>query len=164
MDSRKIASTLETLHPAPSLHLDSPYLTRVEQTLAKIERSLLLLCYTRIPVNVLNDASVEYWYSTRRERLGMTVQEYEDKHGGEAAYAGAEPHLKELTEMLKETEGPFFMGKEVSYADFTWVALLKFFKRVDEVIFGEVLKRTGDQDVHTGLLDACAEWVERDDH
>ncbi|KAJ9149482.1 Glutathione S-transferase [Pleurostoma richardsiae] len=164
MDSSKIAHTLEKLHPDPPLHLESPYQTRVDQIVSKVGQLVCPLCYSRVPVNLLNEASVEYWYTTRRQRLGMSVQEYEEKYGGEAAYSGAEPYLRQMTELLKENEGPFLMGSEVSYADFTWVALLLFFKRVDEGIFREVLKRTGDEAVHQSLLDACAPWLKRTDH
>ncbi|CAM1504928.1 Fc.00g025190.m01.CDS01 [Cosmosporella sp. VM-42] len=163
-DSGKIAYTLEKLHPNPSLHLDSPYHTKVEQLASKIVQNVCPLCYSRVPVNLLNEASVEYWYTTRRERLGMTVQEYEEKLGGEAAYLGAEPYLNQMTELLMENDGPFFMGSEASYADFIWVAFLVFFKRVDEGIFVEVLKRTSDEAVHRSLLDACASWLQRMDH
>ena len=164
MDSYKIAAALDKLHPSPPLDLHSPYQAKVEQIGAKITASIVPLCYSRVPVNVLNEASVDYWYTTRRQRLGMTVQEYEEKNGGEAAYAGAEPYIKQMTELLKENEGPFFMGSQVTYADFEWVALLVFFKRVDEAIFTEVMKRTGDEAVHNLLLDACAPWLKRNDY
>jgi glutathione S-transferase len=159
MDSGKIVRVLEELHPTPPLHLDSPYLPKVEQLAVKITQKLCPLCYSRVPVNILNDASVEYWYTTRRQRLGMTVEEFEEKYGGELAYSDAEPYLKEMTQLLNENDGTFFMGSEVSYADFTWVALLIFFKRVDEGIFSETLARTGDRAVHEWLLEACTPWL-----
>lgn len=163
-DSANIARAVEKLYPEPPLHLDSPYWARVEQIGSKVVQSIVPLCYSRVPVNILNDASVEYWYTTRRQRLGMSVQEYEEKNGGEAAYAGAEPHLKEMTQVLKENDGPFFMGSQVSNADFSWVAVLLFFKRIDEAIFDEVLKRTGDEAVHKLLLESCSPWSQRSDH
>lgn len=164
MDSYKIAAAIDKLHPSPALDLNSPYQARVEQIGAKITSSIVPLIYSRVPVNILNQASVEYWYTTRRQRLGMTVQEYEEKNGGEGAYAGAEPYIKQMTELLKEKEGPFFMGSQVTCADFEWVALLVFFKRVDEAIYAEVLERSGDEAVHKSLLNACASWLERNDY
>ena len=163
MDSGKIAHVLEKLHPSPSVHLESPYLTKVEQLVLKIFPCLAPICYSRVPVNILNEVSAEYWYRTRRERLGMTVQEYEVKGGGDVAYASAEPYVKEITGLLKEHDGPFFMGTEVSYADFAWVAVLVFLKRLDEVYFAKLLSMSGDEAVHKKLMDACAPWLKRSD-
>ncbi|KAK2592605.1 hypothetical protein QQS21_009712 [Conoideocrella luteorostrata] len=164
MDSRKIAAAIEKLHPQPCLHMDSPYLPKVEEILPKIFQNVIPFCYNRIPINLLNEASTQYWYTTRAERVGMPVQEFEKKHGGEAAYEGAEPHLRQMTELLKETEGPFFMGTDVSYADFVWAAALVFFERVDKGMYREILKRTGDEGPHKLLLDGCAPWLKRNDH
>lgn len=95
----------------------------------------------------------------------MPVQEFEHKHGGETAYAGAEPFFKQVTALLKEnTEGPFFMGNTVSYADFVWVSALFFFKRVDEGVYKEILKRSGDETVHVKLVEACEPWLKRGSH
>ncbi|KAF7559137.1 hypothetical protein G7046_g5024 [Stylonectria norvegica] len=158
-DSSKIAQALNEIHPDPFLDLESPYQKQVDQIVINLGQSICPMLYSRIPVNLLNEASVEYWYTTRRQRLGMSVQEYEEKHGGEAAYVNAEPDLKQITALLKEKEGPFLMGSEPTYADFTWVAMLLFSKRVDEGIFNELLKRTGDEAVHKSLLEACGPWL-----
>ncbi|GAB0134117.1 hypothetical protein EsDP_00002502 [Epichloe bromicola] len=164
MDSRQIADAIEKRHPEPSVHLDSPYLTKVGDVLSKIIEHIRPMCFSRIPVNLLNEASVQYWYDTRKERLGMSVRDFEKKYGGEAAYKAAEPHLKQMTDLLRESDGPFFMGTEPSYADFVWVGALVFFKRVDAEVSKEVLRRTGDRAVHESLLDACAPWLKRDSH
>ena len=53
------------------------------------------------------------------------------------------------------------LGEEVSYADFVMVGYLQMVRRVDEELFarigaeGPALKR---------LYEACAVWLERDDH
>ncbi|KAK9481635.1 hypothetical protein V1527DRAFT_448535 [Lipomyces starkeyi] len=164
MDSAKIAHAVDALYPNPPLQINSPYQAKVDDLTIKITQPIVPIIYTRVPVNILNEVSAEYWYATRRQRLRMSVQEFEGKHGGQAAYLDAESHLKEITALLKEKEGPFFMGSEVSYADFTWVAVLTFLKRVDEGIFAEVIKRTGDVAVHNSLLDACAPWLKRTDY
>lgn len=164
MDSRQIADAIEKSHPEPSVHLDSPYLSKVGDILSKIFEHVRSICYSRIPVNLLNETSVQYWYDTRKERLGMSVQDFEQKYGGEAAYKAAEPHLKQMTDLLRERDGLFFMGTEPSYADFVWVGALVFFKRVDTEVFKEVLRRTGDRAVHESLLDACAPWLKRDSY
>lgn len=165
MDSANIARALEAAHPDPPLRLDAALLPEVERLVAAAGAALGPVVYARVPVTILNEASLGYWYETRRRRLGVTVQELEETKGGEAAYAAAEPHLRGLTALLlrgKEEEGgPFFMGREVSYADFVWVALLAFLERVDGGVFAEVLRRTGDEGVHRALLEACGAWLER---
>lgn len=164
MDSAKIAPVLEKLQPQPSLHLDSPYLSRVTAVFGDIFSRIRPNFYAKIPVNLLNDVALDFWYTTRRERLGMSVEEFEAKHGGEPSYAAAEPFLQQMTALLKENGGPFFLGKEASYADFVWVSGLVFMKRIDNAILNEVLRRTGDASVHEALLDACAPWLKRNDH
>lgn len=165
MDSRKIVDHIEKSHPEPSMHLESPYLAKLEDLLPNVFQYMRAICYARVPVNLLNDVSIDYWYTTRAERIGMSVQDFEKNHGGETAYSSAEPYLQQVTALLREnSDGPFFMGKTVSYADFVWVSALVFFKRVDETVYQEVLKRTGDESIHVKLLEACQPWLKRHDH
>jgi glutathione S-transferase len=162
MDSRQIANHIEKTHPQPPVHLDSPYLTKVEELVISIFAPLRPICYMRVPANLLNEASKPYWLTTRAERVGMPLDEHERQSGGEAAYRGSEPHLKQITSLLQEnSDGPYFMGRTVSYADFVWVSALVFFKRVDGALFEQVLKRTGDEAAHVALLDACEPWLKR---
>ena len=158
-DSFAIVQELDRLHPQPSLHLDGPYQAKVNELAAKVMQKIGPECYSRIPETILNEASRQYWYQTRQERLGMSVDQYEAKHGGNTAYAEAEPYLKQLTQLLEENEGLYFMGEQVSYADFSWVAFLVFFKRVDQDIFTSVLGRSGNPAIHQALVAACASWL-----
>ncbi|KID89325.1 Glutathione S-transferase, protein, partial [Metarhizium majus ARSEF 297] len=165
MDSRKIANHMEESHPQPSVHLDSPILPKVEQLTSDVFHHLLAVYIARIPVNLLNSHSADYWYTTRGEAVGMPVGEFEKKYGGEVAYAGAGPFLQKITALLRDNDaGPFFMGSTVSYADFVWVSALVFFKRVDEDMYRQVLQRTGDKGVHVKLVEACEPWLQRDDY
>ncbi|KAF5137836.1 Glutathione S-transferase-like protein ustS [Metarhizium anisopliae] len=165
MDSRKIANHMEKSHPQPSVHLDSPILPKVEQLTSDVFYHLLAVCVARIPVNLLNSHSADYWYTTRGEAVGMPVGEFKKKYGGEVAYSGAEPFLQKITALLRDNDaGPFFMGSTVSYADFVWVSALVFFKRVDEDIYRQVLQRTGDKSVHVKLVEACEPWLQRDNY
>ncbi|KAG8411061.1 hypothetical protein J3458_016171 [Metarhizium acridum] len=165
MDSRKIANFIEKSHPQPSVHLDSPILPKVEQLTSDMLNQVRAACISRIPDNLLNKQSADYWYTTRAKRVGMPVGEFEKKYGGEAAYAGAEPFLQGITALLQENSaGPFFMGSTVSYADFVWVSALIFLKRIDEDIYRQVLQRTGDKGVHVKLVEACEPWLKRNNY
>lgn len=80
------------------------------------------------------------------------------------AYNAAKPYLEEVTTMLKEDgSGPYFLGKEVSYADFVWAGLLIFMRRIGDDVYENVLKATGDRKVHEELLEGVKEWSARSD-
>ncbi|KAJ6441429.1 thioredoxin-like protein [Purpureocillium lavendulum] len=165
MDSRAIVSAIEERHPSPSVHLSSPYQARIEALVPAVMKALMPVLYAQIPRRLLEPASTEYWYPVRGAKVGMHVDEFEAKHGGEAAYAAAEQPLRDITAMLEENgDGPFLQGAEVCYADFVWVAFLEFVRRIGDDVYGEVLARTGDRAVHEKLMEAAGPWLKRNDH
>lgn len=162
-DSKVIAQTIDKDHPEPPLHLDSPYLTKLEEILPSLMPALSGNYVPFIPKRLLNDASVPYWYSTREAKFGMKLDDLEASQGGEPGFSKAEPLLRQVTDALKENPyGPFFAGKTVSYADFVWAGFLIFWRRIGEDKFAELLKRTGDPAAHEALLKAVEPWSERD--
>lgn len=165
MDSRVIAETIEKDHPTPSLHLDSPYLANLLRLLEPLMRELRGHYVPKVRNNLLREASLEYFTRTREEALGMTLDEYAKKEGQD--WTKAEPHLHQITSLLKEnTDGPFFMGSTISYADLQWVSLLTFFGRIDATghELEGLLQATGDASVHRALLDALKHLTKRDDY
>ncbi|ORY57825.1 uncharacterized protein BCR38DRAFT_448764 [Pseudomassariella vexata] len=164
MDSRKIANHLEAAHPSPPLHLDSPYLTKLEAIIPGLRDALKAVFMYLLPKRLLNEASLPYWYETRSKQLSMPVDEYHAEEGGDKAWKRAREILPKVTEMLKENEGPFFLGKTASYADLVWAGYLLFWQRLGDDVFAELLKATGDAKVHEDLLDAVKPWSERADH
>jgi len=163
MDSRHIATALEERFPSPSLHLDSPILAKVEALVPKITPAAMApIIIPRVPRDILNEKSKYYFETTRAERFGMSLDELEkSEKGGENAWENAKPGFKELAELLCETEGPFFMGETVSYADFVVVGAFQFMKRAGEDIFDRVMKIDPS---FPALYEACAAWLKRDDH
>jgi glutathione S-transferase len=116
MDSRAIATALESAHPSPSLHLDSAALTAVEELMPKILLSLRGIWMPPIPSRLLNEGSVETFERVRKERLGMSLKELEQKEGGEQAWENAREGIKALGDILKKDEsGPFVLGKTREY-------------------------------------------------
>ncbi|KAJ6788937.1 hypothetical protein PWT90_00148 [Aphanocladium album] len=161
-DSRKIVDLIEKRYPEPSVHLDSPYQTRIEEVVPRAFMPLMAIGLNQIPKRLLNTASVDYWMKTRTDYVGCDLAEYEAKNGGETAFATAAPALQEVTAMLKEnSDGPFFSGKEVSYADFVWISALYFFKRIGDEVYEGALNASGDRAVHENLLKAAEPWLKR---
>lgn len=161
-DSRAIAAVLERDHPSPPLHLDSEALQRLETLIPDLMSAVRGHYIPKIPVRLLNDASVPYWYRTREAKFGMKLDALDAAEGGD--WAKAAPLLREVTRWLGEEEGPFFMGDTASYADFVWAGFLIFFRRVGNDKFAALLEATGDEQVHRRLLEAVEPWSRRDDH
>ncbi|KAK4096832.1 hypothetical protein N658DRAFT_527464 [Parathielavia hyrcaniae] len=165
-DSRVIATTLEQARPSPPLHLDSPQLARLEELMRAIMLGLRSVYIPLVPRRLLNDASLPHWYRTRAEWIGMPVDEFERAHPAAEGWAAAEGFLKEVTGLLKAADGkgPFFLGGEVSYADFVWGGFLVFLGRIGKDVVEEGLRRCGDREVHEALLRGLGPWTERCDY
>jgi glutathione S-transferase len=160
-DSLPIAKELEKLHPRPSLHLDSPYLSKLTALIPQAQAPLAPVFAPNV-ARLLNPSSEEYFRRTREKRFGMELDAFEkSEKGGAAAWAGAEPALKQIAELLKEdSSGPFFMGSTPSYADFMLVGFMKMFDRIGQL--DGILKV--DQKAFGSVWKASQEWLKRDDH
>jgi hypothetical protein len=180
MDSRKVIAALEEFSPTPSLHLDSDILPKVEEQILNITNPLRAIWMPKIPRNILNPESAEYFERTRAKRVGMSLDEFE-KHGlegGEKAWELVGASLEKLVTILKGSGGPYFMGstgtelhhsscfpldtksRTVSYADFVLVATMQMFKKADQGVFDRVVAY---DPVLKDLFEASGKWLERDD-
>lgn len=112
MDSRKIAERLEKDYPSPTMRLDDPILAEVEKTLIKCKAPLLGVWLPRVPDNLLNPPSKEFFYRTREEGFGKTLPELMQERGGEEAWIEALPGIKGLGLILQQNGGPFVLGKD----------------------------------------------------
>ena len=165
MDSRTIATKLEELHPSPSVYLDSSILSKLEQIMSQLMPTLIGIYIPLVPIRLLNEASHPYWYKTREPWVGMPLDQLAAEKGGQKAWDAAKPYLDEVTSMLKgDDSGPYFMGQEVSYADFVWGGFLIFAQRVGTDVWEDFLKTVGeDADAHGKLLFALGKWSARSD-
>jgi len=162
MDSSKIIAALETFSPTPSLHLESDILHQVEEQIPNVRGALAAYWMPNIPRDILGPRSAEYFYRTRAERIGKSLQEME-KRGLEKPDKGwedARPAIEKMAELLKKNGGPFFMGSTVSYSDFVLVSMMYMYKKVDQSLFDRFVSY---DPVFTKLFDACAQWYERND-
>ncbi|KAK4184336.1 hypothetical protein QBC35DRAFT_506174 [Podospora australis] len=165
MDSWAIADYIEASYPSPPLHLKSEYLTRLRTILTDLMTPLRAVFVPLVPKRILTEESIPYFVRTRTEDLdGIDLEIWAKEKGGDSAWQQAEPHFKQVTAMLKENEGRYFMGETVSYVDFVWAANLLFFRRIGEDVFQKALEISGDGKAHEELLEGVKVWAERDDH
>ncbi|KAK4203952.1 hypothetical protein QBC40DRAFT_7907 [Triangularia verruculosa] len=163
MDSKIIAQELQSLYPTPHIDLASLYQAKMEDIMPRIMPALAPIYLPLIPKTLLNEQSRPYWYDTRGQFVGMEVDAFGKENGGEKAWGKVEPIVKEVTALLKENgDGPYFEGKQVTYADFVWGGFLLFLKRIGEGSYEELLKKSGDGGVHEALLKGLEQWTKRD--
>ncbi|PSK49445.1 hypothetical protein B9Z65_8240 [Elsinoe australis] len=164
MDSKKIAEHLESTYPPgdyASIKLDNPDQQRVVDALSKVAEQLTPIVMPLIPRNVLNPPSAEYFRETRAQRFGMSLDELESKEGGEKAWSNAKEPLDNLAKILRETEGPYFLGGKSSYADFYVVTYLHFARVADKDFYERLVKPYPEfrnlYTVHMAYLDRASE-------
>ncbi|KAL7948620.1 hypothetical protein V8C42DRAFT_351662 [Trichoderma barbatum] len=162
MDSYKIADLIEEKHPEPSLALNTSVQLKFRDMMVKFMGHLAPIYVPGVAQKILGEESLDFFLTTRREDFGMPLYDY-GKQNSPGAFERAEPSAREITALLNETPGPYFLGDTVSYADFMWAAILLFFKCLGTEEYQEVLRRTGDAEAHTKFLDALSLWTERND-
>ena len=159
MDSALIAHSLETLYPSPPLKLNTPEQHTIENLWPRIMRIIGPAILPSI-ASFLTPSTRDYFIPTREAAFGIKLSDYEDSAAIESAWKEVEPLLVELAAVLKESEGPFVLGEEVSYADFVLASMMVFLERC---CAGSV-RRFEDVDEGFGRLwRACEGWMERDD-
>jgi len=161
-DSRAIATVLEERFPAPSfpsLHLDSPLLTQIEELIPKIHMALQPEWQPYVAPSLLTPRSKEYFERTRGEAKGMSLEQFAKEKGGEHNWVEATPKLKQVGALLREKGGPFVLGSTASYADFIIVSLLHMFKKIDQKLFD---KTVGIEPALGELYEASKPWLEND--
>ena len=165
MDSRKIGEALDKMQPEPSLHMDQKdIIDRAQAVVNSMRGGLLAIVMPRVPP-LLNDRSAEYFERTRAARFGMSLSELaKSEKAGENAWKNAEPGMKDLKSLLNENnDGPYILGKEVSFADFVVTGMWAFLKLLDKNgdLYDRAMKFDPSFSEH---MNACQKWLERDDH
>lgn len=164
-DSHKIAKAIEERYPDRPLNLESPYQARIQALVPKAIVPIMAIGLNQIPRRLLNKPSYDYWMVDRAPRVGGDFAGNEAENGGEVAYTASAPGIKEITAMLKENaDGPFFGGKDVSYADFVWIGALEFLRRIGDDVLEGALSHSGDRTVHENLLEAAEPWLARNNY
>ena len=164
MESKNIALEIEKQYPEPPVYLDSPQLAKLEGIMPNMMKQLSGIYIPLVPQRILNEASHPHWYSTREKRFGMPLDQLAKEKGGQSAWDNAKPYFDEVTAMLKENDGPYFKGHEVSYVDFVWGGFLVFFQRIGSDVYEKLIQSIGeDAHLHNLLLLGLDKWSERSD-
>ncbi|KAL9062898.1 MAG: hypothetical protein Q9157_008557 [Trypethelium eluteriae] len=161
MDSKAIAVEIEKRYPTPALPINTPALEKLREIFMGATQPLVPELVARVPRVLLNPASTEYFETTRAERFGMSLEEYEREKGGRKAWDAAHPKLKEIAAMLKEKGGPFLDGQQVSFADFALVGFLRFVQILNQPLYTHFMETYPEFGT---LYDSSKQWLERDDH
>ncbi|KAH6614867.1 hypothetical protein C7974DRAFT_319901 [Boeremia exigua] len=161
MDSWPIANELEKRYPSPSLHLDNPVTITIRDHISAIIGPIILQFLSKIPT-LLPERSQEYFYKTREAEFGKPLSEVhkEAMVNAEEGWKQAQEAMKEVADLLKKHDGPFFLGQSVSYADFIFVAMLYFVKSLDEQVFQKLLSM---DPVLPELYQASEQWFTKND-
>lgn len=140
MESTAIAHAIERSFPEPSVYLEAPVVQDVIDTMKlSVMWPLAPLLVPRMPREILSGTSIAFHIEARKKTFGMSLDELEAKHGGDA-WENALPGLHKLVDILKQdATGPFCLGKTPSYADFVIVGFLEWCKCLGDDIFQKLL-------------------------
>lgn len=113
MESMKIAHELEKRWPSPSLRLDAGpgLVSTVADMIPAVFGELTPVWMPRVP-RILSEKSVPYFAETRKERVGMPLDQFEKEKGGEHLWEAAKEPIEKIAALLKKTDGPYFLGNE----------------------------------------------------
>ena len=161
MDSYKIAMELERRYPSPSLRLNTAAVEEAQKQILSVLVSLRGLVGIKVLSHIVNPRSTEWVERQREEGFGLSWDEIAKTYGGENAWTEAEPAIRALGAILKAEEGPFALGKIVTYVDFVIVGGLQCFKRADADVYERIVRV---EPALKTLYEASAAWLARDDH
>jgi hypothetical protein len=111
MDSWPIAHALEKQYPSPPLHLDDPIVVRIRDHIAKLRDAIIPTVLPKVTVVLLNKVSADYFYKTREEHFGMSLQEFEKTKTADKCLEEAKQPAKEAGDLLRKHSGPYFLGE-----------------------------------------------------
>ena len=173
MDSRNIAEALDALQPSPPLHTSTHAATidNIMKALSAAFEQLRPMALPRVPTTLLSTESSKYFFETRKEMFGMSLPDLAVTDAAQHAVRNARPHLEELRRVMnesRESEGPFVLGAEVSFADFVLAGAWSFLAELDRFVglgergdlWGAVSQLFPEFKEH---LEACRPWMERND-
>lgn len=161
MDSWPIAHELERRYPSPALNLEDPVNVKIRDMISSRILGPVFLQFLPIVPTLLPERSQEYFYRTRKAAFGKPVSEVQKEAlaNGEEGWKKTEEGLQEVADELHKHDGPFFLGGTVSYADFIFVSMLYFIKRLDEQAFQRMLSY---DPAFPKLYEASRQWLTKD--
>ncbi|KAJ4987959.1 hypothetical protein SVAN01_06534 [Stagonosporopsis vannaccii] len=160
MDSWPIAHELEKRYPSPALNLDDPVNVKIRDQISRILGPVFLQLLPTIP-SFLPERSQEYFHRTREAAFGKSLPEVhkEALASADEGWKKTEEPLKEVADLLRKHDGPFFLGETVSYADFIFVSALYFVRRIDEQAFQKIVSF---DPTLSKIYEAASQWFAKD--
>ena len=110
MDSANIASALEQLYPEPSLHLENEKVIKIGQMVPDLTLPLRPEYIAKLPHTIMTERSASFFVASREKMFGKSLAQIEEEEGDGSGWAKCRPAWDELVRLLKEEEGPFFLG------------------------------------------------------
>ncbi|KAJ4007437.1 hypothetical protein NW766_010122 [Fusarium irregulare] len=159
MGSRAIAEALEKHSNLQPLRLEAKESAKVEQLAEKLLIASRPLWAHLLP-KILTESNGEYYSTTRAKRFGMSLDLYYTEHVSQHLWNHLDAMCLDIGQSLAQSPGPYLLGQQPTYADFTVVALIKFFCCVNKAMadhFFLVEPRLRK------LYEACYQWFKRDD-
>ncbi|KAJ9642191.1 hypothetical protein H2204_002560 [Knufia peltigerae] len=161
MESRRIADALERVFPTPSMHIDSKYQAPVDAAILNCLGKMRPVFIPLVPKVFLNPRSVEHFVTSREKAIGKSLDEF--GRTGDQSIKDAQPHIRELADMLAETDGPFFEGETPCYADFVVISFLRMLKGLGAV--EKIYSLDGGERLKKQYQAAEAKgWLDRDSY
>ena len=112
MDSLPIARAVEAKYPKCSLHLDEPIVSEVETLQGELMKAVGPLALPRVVRETLKGRSAAFKGDGFADATGMTLDQFEQKMGGEAAWSRLREPVNKLAALYKRNDGPFLLGHE----------------------------------------------------
>ena len=162
MDSIPIAQFLETTYPQPSVQLSSEFGDDLwSQCRAIIGKPLFKSTIPR-EVHILSPRSQEHFRRNLEAGIGCTLEELLPKPEEEdKLWEELDDKIRALSELLQKNrgEGPFVLGKQISYADFCIAGSLQSAKVVHQATFERVTGYEGFAFLH----EVCETYMDKKD-
>lgn len=89
--------------------MDDPIILKVRDM--PVVAPLRKLILPKVPRNLLNESSAEYFYRTREAAFGMPLDQLEKEQDVEKCWEEVKGLAKDAGELLRQNGGPFFLGK-----------------------------------------------------
>lgn len=160
MDSWQIAKILEKAYPTPTLNLDAPAVLIAEETTTRLFDAIRPIVSKKIFSSHLFEQDRQFMLKERLGPAGVTsIEQMSDE--SDKTWNVLFEHLQTFIDLLKEhSEGPFILGKDISYADIYLAAFLVFVRQTDKQDYEKIVRH--DQSI-SAFVAAAEPWTKRMD-
>ena len=151
MGSGTISEFLESKYPTKPVTLKSDLGKRIELDARSAAGIPFTHSVTPRERDILSPRSAEYFQRTREAALGVRL---DDMLGAdeEASWNSVHDSLTAVSELMltNSSDGPFILGAEPSYSDFTIAGILQCSREVDERVWERLVRYPGFARIYEG--------------